>query len=84
MEFKWYLALFLVVGLLAGYTLATGVSVIGEAKGGIPGAPGAPDDEIAECSDHLDNDGDGFCDYAWNRAYCSDGSSAGSREARVL
>lgn len=27
-----------------------------------------------ECSDHIDNDGDGFCDYKKGAAFCSDGS----------
>ncbi len=31
----------------------------------------------AACSDHLDNDGDGLCDFAWRNAYCLDGSQAG-------
>ncbi len=29
------------------------------------------------CSDHADNDGDGFCDFSWRKAYCSDGSILG-------
>ncbi|MEK6893040.1 MAG: alkaline phosphatase family protein [Nanoarchaeota archaeon] len=32
---------------------------------------------IAQCNDHKDNDGDGYCDFAWAKGYCSDGSILG-------
>jgi hypothetical protein len=32
---------------------------------------------IAQCNDHRDNDGDGYCDFASKRGYCSDGSKLG-------
>ncbi|MCR4368358.1 MAG: MopE-related protein [archaeon] len=34
----------------------------------------------AQCEDHLDNDGDGKCDYAWKKGYCSDGSILGDSD----
>jgi len=33
-----------------------------------------------QCGDHLDNDGDGYCDYRTRRAFCSDGSQLGDSE----
>jgi hypothetical protein len=30
-----------------------------------------------QCNDHVDNDGDGFCDFNWRKAYCRDGSTPG-------
>ena len=39
--------------------------------------PGKGGRAPAACSDHLDNDGDGFCDFAWKKAYCVDGSQPG-------
>lgn len=30
-----------------------------------------------QCSDHLDNDGDGYCDFSSKKGYCSDGSKLG-------
>lgn len=35
---------------------------------------------VSQCSDHLDNDGDGRCDYSWRKAYCSDGSILGDSD----
>lgn len=46
-------------------------------KGGIPGKGGGPK---AACNDHLDNDGDGYCDFAWRNAYCNDGSIVGDQD----
>jgi len=34
----------------------------------------------AACSDNIDNDGDGFCDFAWKKASCSDGSIVGDSD----
>ena len=73
-QYKWHIALFLVIGILVGYTIATGVTAIGLAKGGKPGKPEEP---VAQCSDGLDNDGDGYCDFAWKKAECTDGSIVG-------
>jgi len=57
------------VVLCALFLLACGENnLAGEAKGGKP-------TEKAECSDGLDNDGDGFCDY--NAKRCKDGSTPG-------
>lgn len=36
----------------------------------------------SECDDHIDNDGDGYCDYAWKKAYCNDGSIVGDAGCR--
>jgi len=33
-----------------------------------------------ECSDHIDNDGDGYCDFFAKGSYCSDGSKLGDKE----
>ncbi len=35
---------------------------------------------ITQCNDHLDNDGDGRCDYSWRKAYCSDRSILGDSD----
>ncbi|MEK6969333.1 MAG: hypothetical protein AABW48_02805 [Nanoarchaeota archaeon] len=34
---------------------------------------------VTQCNDHIDNDGDGFCDFLWKRAYCTDGSEPGDK-----
>jgi len=44
-------------------------------KGG--GGKGGPS---SQCNDHLDNDGDGFCDFSWKKAYCSDGAIPGDSD----
>lgn len=35
-----------------------------------------------ECSDHMDNNGDGFCDSLTKNGYCSDGSQLGDLNCR--
>jgi len=60
-QFKWHIALVLVIGLLLGYTITTGFTTIGLAKGGNPGKPVGGDDPM--CSDGIDNDDDGLCDF---------------------
>ena len=40
-----------------------------------PGGSGST--TTVQCNDHLDNDADGFCDYARKGASCSDGSTPG-------
>lgn len=32
---------------------------------------------VYQCYDHMDNDGDGYCDYSDRKAYCIDGSTVG-------
>jgi hypothetical protein len=32
---------------------------------------------VTECNDHVDNDGDGYCDFKMKNAYCIDGSIPG-------
>ena len=54
-----------VIALLALMVVLTGCNgnLSGEAKGGVPGKPGGGDDGAKpECSDRLDNDGDGSVD----------------------
>ncbi|MFH1409342.1 MAG: CARDB domain-containing protein, partial [Nanoarchaeota archaeon] len=56
--------------------------ITGEAKGGTKGAPSdgtdtTPDSVSPQCSDGIDNDGDGYCDFAWKKAKCTDGSIVG-------
>jgi len=47
------------------------------AKGGQGGKGGGKGGPKAQCSDGLDNDGDGFCDFAWKKAKCRDGALIG-------
>ena len=35
---------------------------------------------VAQCNDYVDNDGDGYCDFASKSGYCSDGSKLGDRK----
>jgi hypothetical protein len=35
---------------------------------------------VAACANHVDDDRDGFCDFAGRNAYCSDGSRLGDRD----
>jgi hypothetical protein len=53
--------------LAIAISACTSGSLTGEAKRTI----------AVQCSDHLDNDGDGYCDFAARGAYCSDGSTLG-------
>ena len=48
-QFKWHILLVLVIGLLPGYMITTGFTIMGLAKGIDP-----------ICSDDLDNDDDGL------------------------
>lgn len=41
---------------------------------------GAPGKVPTACNDHIDNDGDGYCDFSWRKAYCSDGSIIGDAD----
>ena len=41
---------------------------------------GKPAHTPLACSDHIDNDGDGFCDFSWRKAFCSDGSVLGDSD----
>jgi hypothetical protein len=69
-----YLGITLVALIMVISFIALAASPTGMFKGGIPGKPSKPS---AECSDHIDNDGDGYCDFAWKKAYCDDGSTVG-------
>ncbi|MEK6894912.1 MAG: M64 family metallopeptidase [Nanoarchaeota archaeon] len=40
-------------------------------------APKSGGPTITACNDHIDNDGDGYCDVSGRRSYCSDGSKPG-------
>jgi len=33
-----------------------------------------------QCNDHIDNDGDGYCDFGWRKASCNDGSIPGDSD----
>ncbi|MBU1120829.1 M64 family metallopeptidase, partial [Candidatus Micrarchaeota archaeon] len=44
---------------------------------GAPGRGTGKDNTPIECDDHIDNDGDGYCDFYWKKGYCSDGSTLG-------
>jgi len=61
--------------LLLGLILVIASSALG-ARGGIKGPPSGTT-EPAACNDHIDNDGDGFCDFSWKKAYCDDNSIVG-------
>jgi len=51
------------------------------APGGGKGKPvGGGKGGSSQCNDHIDNDGDGFCDFSWKKAYCSDGSTVGDSD----
>jgi len=63
----------LVVSLVISFVYSTITGYAG--KGG-----GKPPKVVAQCSDHLDNDGDGMCDFSWRKAYCSDGSTPGDSD----
>lgn len=49
----------------------------GGGNGGGSGGGNGGGKSLEACNDHLDNDGDGFCDFASKRGYCSDGSQLG-------
>jgi len=49
---------------------------IGSAKNVLKGGKGNPGPQAA-CNDHIDNDGDGFCDFLWKKSSCMDGSTPG-------
>ncbi len=51
-QYKWHILTVMVIGLLLGYAIATGFTTIGLAKGSNP-----------VCSDDIDNDNDGLCDF---------------------
>jgi len=70
--------IFLIAILLIGQE----ATITGEAKGGKPGGGGGgkPGGSSAQCNDHIDNDGDGYCDFAWKKASCSDGSIPGDSD----
>ena len=38
--------------------------------------------KIAVCNDHIDNDGDGYCDYSGKKAFCVDGSRVGDVDCK--
>lgn len=40
------------------------------------------DKSAAECSNHVDDDGDGYCDYAVKNGYCIDGSHLGDSKCK--
>ena len=48
------------------------------APGGSKGGKGKP--AASQCNDHIDNDGDGYCDASGKRAYCNDGSIPGDSD----
>ncbi|MBS3081065.1 hypothetical protein J4221_06340 [Candidatus Pacearchaeota archaeon] len=57
--------------IFLGYSSITGKGVFSfKGKGG----------PSSQCNDHLDNDGDGKCDFLWNKAYCTDGSIPGDSD----
>jgi hypothetical protein len=60
-----YLGIFILIIIISIVVIAIEVSPTGMFK------------RSTECSDHIDNDGDGYCDFAWRKAYCSDGSTLG-------
>lgn len=62
------------VALLVGF-LAFALTTIYEDK--YENLVGAANMRITQCGDHIDNDGDGYCDYAYGHAYCNDGSEPG-------
>jgi hypothetical protein len=61
--------------LLAVCVVASTVSVVSASHAAKPAAKA-----VAACSNHRDDDGDGFCDFATRNAYCSDGSRVGDRD----
>jgi hypothetical protein len=69
------LCFFTIIALL-GIALAA-YAAPGGNKGNKNGRGGGSASAPAACSDHIDNDGDGYCDYAWKKGYCSDGSLLG-------
>ncbi len=58
-----------------GITVLAAPGGKGGGKGGDSGSSTSSD-----CDDHIDNDGDGFCDYSYGRAYCLDGSRVGDSD----
>jgi len=80
------LVLIVIVILVVMFFVGQRFSITGEVKGvgggGRPGGGGDTGDGTAkaQCSDGLDNDGDGFCDFQWKRASCSDGTSPGDTD----
>ncbi|MFH1849037.1 MAG: hypothetical protein ABH879_02515 [archaeon] len=58
------------IALVAAMLTVAGCGATGQAKGGKPGA------EPIQCNDKIDNDGDGFCDWAGQKK-CTDGSQVG-------
>ena len=62
------IAALFVVGAVIYFAVDAQVGKSGKVSGGAT---------AAQCNDHIDNDGDGFCDYAYKRAFCNDGSAVG-------
>ncbi|MFH1408518.1 MAG: hypothetical protein ABIH34_01295 [Nanoarchaeota archaeon] len=59
-----------ILGLCVAMILITACTITGQAKGGNP-------PQQAQCWDHLDNDGDGYCDFLSRKTTCDDGSTPG-------
>ena len=38
--------------------------------------------KIAVCNDHIDNNGDGYCDFSGKKAFCVDGSRVGDVDCK--
>ncbi len=53
------------------------LETLAAAPSGAPGGKKGGKNPRAACNDHIDNDGDGFCDFASRKGYCSDGSQLG-------
>ncbi|MFH1408660.1 MAG: hypothetical protein ABIH34_02025 [Nanoarchaeota archaeon] len=60
-----------VLVIACALALMTGCTITGEAKGGGSGIP------KPQCSDRMDNDGDGYCDFLTSKTRCIDGSIPG-------
>jgi len=71
LENKHTLIVFVVIVLVVVVLNNLEGNFTGLARGGIPGKPNY------QCSDGIDNDKDGYCDFLWKNAKCSDGSRPG-------
>ena len=55
-----------------------GIVLVGLFNSNITGHAGKT--VTAQCKDHIDNDGDGYCDFVKKGAYCKDGSILGDKD----